>query len=477
VAETVALVLAAGQGKRMRSRLPKVLHPIGGRPMLAHVLAAARGAGIGRLGVVVGYEGERVRAALAAAGVAAGVEFILQPEQRGTGDAVMAARPWVPAGGTLLVLCGDTPLLTPDLLRDLLDRHARRRFAATLLSARLADPDGYGRILRGPDGRVRAIVEQADCTPEEARVNEVNTGIGCYGSDELFAALERVTPDNAQGEFYLTDAVGVLCGEGRPVEALPVDDVRLVFGVNDRAGLAAAERALRERTLERLLAQGVTVVDPATTFVDDRAEIGPDTVLLPLTFIEGPCLIGEGCRLGPGAHLRDSRLGASVAVWHSVVESSELGDGVEVGPYSHLRPGTRLAAGARVGNFAELKNAAVGPGSKVPHHSYLGDVDLGADVNVGAGTVTVNFDGADKHPTRVGDRAFLGCNTNLIAPVEVGEGAYVAAGSTVTEDVPPGALAIARARQVVKPGWVSRRFGARRAGRSPEGEERERRDR
>lgn len=480
MADTVALVLAAGIGKRMNSDLPKVLHAVGGRPMVAHVLDAARGAGVERLAAVVGHGAEQVRAALRQqaardgalrAGEPAGVTYLVQAQPRGTGDAVLTARRWVPPGATLLVLYGDTPLLTAGLLRDLLATQARRRASATLLTASLPDPEGYGRILRGPDGRLRGIVEQADCTPEQAAVHEVNTGIGCYRADDLFAALERVAPDNAQGEIYLTDAVGLLCREGRPVEALPVDDVRLVLGVNDRRGLAAAEGALRERTLERLFVAGVSVVDPASTFVDDRAVVGRDTVLLPMTVIEGRCVIGAGCRVGPGAHLRESRLGAGVAVWHSVVEASDLGDGVEVGPYSHLRPGTRLAAGAHVGNFAELKNAEVGPGSKVPHHSYLGDVQVGREVNVGAGTVTVNFDGAAKHRTRVGDHAFLGCNSNLVAPVEIGEDAYVAAGSTVTHDVPPAALAVARARQAVKPGWVERRFGPRSGGRTAPGAE------
>lgn len=457
--EIVALVLAAGEGKRMKSEQAKVLHEVGGRPMLAHVLAAARGAGLDRLAVVVGHAGAQVAAAVDADEGTPRAEVLVQPEQRGTGDAVLAARAWVPAGATLLVLYGDTPLLTAPLVAGLVASHARSGAAATLLTAVLDDPRGYGRIVRDGDGRLRAIVEQADCTAEQSALREVNTGIGCYRAGELLAALDRVTPDNAQGELYLPDAVGLLRREGRSVEALAVEDARLVLGVNDRAGLAAAERVLRERTLERLLAGGVTIVDPATTYVDDRAQIGADTVLMPMTFIEGRCSVGRFCRIGPGAHLRSSRLGERVQVLHSLVEESDLGDGTQVGPYSHLRPGTSLAVGVHVGNFAELKNASVGPASKVPHHSYLGDVEIGAGVNVGAGTVTVNYDGAAKHRTRVGDRAFLGCNANLVAPVDVGPGAYVAAGSTLTEDVAAGALAVARARQVVKAGWVERRFG------------------
>jgi bifunctional UDP-N-acetylglucosamine pyrophosphorylase/glucosamine-1-phosphate N-acetyltransferase len=455
LAGTVAVVLAAGLGTRMNSDLVKVLHRVGGVPMVAHVVEAALGCGADAVVVVVGNQGERVRAAL---GGVRGVRFAVQAEQRGTGHAVLAARRAVGDAEHVVVLYGDAALVTPEVLRPLVDRHRSGTAAATLLTAELDDPAGYGRIVRGPDGRVLRIVEEADATPAERAIREWNTGIGAYRAELLWPALARLRADNAKGEFYLTDVVGLLVADGLAVEAVVTPHAELVEGVDDRADLARAEATLRERVIRRLFEEGVTVVDPASTWVDVRARIGRDTVIHPFTIIEGPCQVGPGCRLGPSARIVSSRLGAGVTVVQSTVEDAVVADGVEVGPYAHVRPGTRLEVGVRVGNFAEIKNSRIGPGSKVPHHSYVGDADVGAGVNVGAGVVTVNYDGLRKHRTVVADGAFLGCNANLVAPVTVGPGAFVAAGSTVTEDVPAGTLAIARARQVNKHGWAEGRL-------------------
>jgi bifunctional UDP-N-acetylglucosamine pyrophosphorylase/glucosamine-1-phosphate N-acetyltransferase len=460
VGDTVAVVLAAGLSKRMRSETIKVLHKVGGMEAVGRVVRAAASARVDRIAVVVGHQGERVREALAPWQVT----FVEQPAPRGTGDAVLRAEAATQGAADVLVLYGDGAVITGDLIAELLRRHRAGGAAATLLTGEMDDPAGYGRIVRGPDDGVRAIVEESDCTPEQRRIREWYTGVACYRRADLYEALHQVGTANAQGEVYLTDAVGILAASGRKVAAFCSDRAEEAIGVDDRADLAQAERILRERVLARLFASGVTVVDPATTYVDERAEIGQDTVLGPMTIVEGPCRIGRSCVIGPGAHVVGSEVGDGVRITHSVVEGSRIAARCSIGPFAHLRPGTVLGADVEVGNFAEIKNSGVGAGSKAHHHSYIGDADLGERVNVGAGVITVNYDGRRKHRTVVADDAFLGCNVNLIAPVTVGRGAYVAAGSTVNQPVPDGALAIARQRQENKAGWA-----ARRAARPPEG--------
>lgn len=431
--------------------------------MLLRVLEAVRDAGLRRAVVVTGYQAAAVRAAVEGAREVLqplDVGFAHQPEQRGTGDAAARALEGQAEAGTVLVLYADTPLVQSAEVAGLVRAHAGSGAAATLLTARVPDPRGYGRIVRDRAGRVRAVVEERDATPAERGIDEINTGIGCFEAAALRSALARCRPANAQGEVYLTDAVAMLAAEGLAVQTVSAADAESVLGVNDRRGLAHAEARLRTRTLERWMDQGVTVVDPRTTYVEDDCVLAPDTVLWPMTVIRAGSRVGRGCQLGPGAHVEASELGDGVRVWYSVVEGSRVGAGCRIGPFSHLRPGTELDERVEVGNFAELKNARVGAGTRQHHHSYVGDADLGRQVNVGAGVITVNYDGARKHRTRVGDGAFLGCNANLVAPVEVGAGGYVAAGSTVTEAVPADALAIARARQVVKPGWAARRRAA-----------------
>jgi bifunctional UDP-N-acetylglucosamine pyrophosphorylase/glucosamine-1-phosphate N-acetyltransferase len=454
------VILAGGQGTRMKSSLPKVLHPVAGRPMVGYVVDAVRALEPGLVVVVVGYRAETVRAYLGD-----GLTYALQEPQLGTGHAFMVAQG---ALGTdeadLLLLYGDIPLVRPGTLRGLLDRHRATGAAATILTTVPVAPTGYGRVVRDPDsGRVRGIVEEADATLDERAIREVNTGIYCFKVPEVLPLLDRLTAANRQKELYLPDLIAIMAGQGDLVETLVTPDPGEVEGVNLRSQLARAEARCRADILDVLMRSGVTVVDPASTYVDWGVEIGPDTVLEPGTILRGRTRIGRDCVIGPWSQLVDTVVADGCRVWASVLEASELEPGASVGPFSHLRAGVRVGREARVGNFVELKNTAVGRGAKVPHHSYVGDADIGAEANIGAGVVVVNYDGLNKHRTRVGDAAFVGCNTNLIAPVQVGDGAYTAAGSTVTLDVPPGSLAVARSGQRNLEGWVDRRRPGTRA--------------
>jgi bifunctional UDP-N-acetylglucosamine pyrophosphorylase/glucosamine-1-phosphate N-acetyltransferase len=451
-------VLAAGQGKRMRSAVPKVLHKVGGLPMVNHVCDALRAVPADRVMVVLSPQAPEVREALPP-----DVLVVWQDEPLGTGDAARRALPEIAVDDVVLIVCADTPLLRPATLQELVRRHqialaAEPTVGISLLSAVVDDPTGYGRIIRDDAGRVVAIVEQGDLKGEQLSLREVNAGIYCLTGCVLHRYLHRLQPGNSQGEYLLTDVVQLAIADGNTVEAITAPEAE-VIGVNSRDRLAVAEAIHRRRKLDDLMAAGVTVVDPAATYVDAGVKVGFDTILWPQTFILGECSIGEGCQIGPGAHLVSTRIGDRVRVQYSTVEMSEVGDDCVIGPYAHLRPNTRLGAQVAVGNYAELKNTSVGQGTKIHHHSYLGDAEVGVGVNIGAGVVTVNYDGNSKHPTSIGDGAFIGCNANLVAPIVVGKRGYVACGSSLTEDVPPGALAIARARQTVIPGWVERRFG------------------
>jgi bifunctional UDP-N-acetylglucosamine pyrophosphorylase/glucosamine-1-phosphate N-acetyltransferase len=438
----------------MKSRQAKVLHPVAGRPMIHHVLEAARTAGARRVVVVIGVQAEAVKAELAGR---AGVTAVVQKTRRGTGDAVrVAGQALRDLEGDLLVLCGDVPLLSADTLKALVTRHRRTRAALTVLTARLANPTGYGRIIRR-HGQITAIVEERDATPEEKRIDEINSGTYVFRADQLRRAVRRIRPNNVQREYYLTDAVRLLLAAGEKVSAYQAPDPREILGVNDRTQLAVVGRLLNNRVLRDLMVSGVTVIDPATTWIDARARVGRDTVLYPGVHIEGACEVGSGCRIHSGVRLVETRVedGATV-LDHCVLESSRVGPGAQVGPFAHLRPGSDLGPQVKVGNFVETKKAVLGKGTKASHLSYLGDAEIGADVNVGAGTITCNYDGERKHLTRLADGVFIGSDTQLVAPVTVGKGAYVGAGSTITDDVPPQALAVSRARQVNKEGWVSR---------------------
>lgn len=452
-----AVILAAGLGTRMRSELAKVLHPVAGRPMIQKVQSILREAGFHQQVVVVGYQADEVaRVATELPGIT--VRIARQPEQRGTADAVMqglAALQEVNEG-QLLVVNGDAPLLRPETVRRMVETHLSSEALCTLLTARVDDPTGYGRILRDEAGRCVAVVEEPDATPEQRAIDEINAGLYLFDLGALRWALPQVGAENRQHEYYLTDVVAHLAARGT-VATFPVDDPAEIHGINDRIQLAQAEKILRRRILEHWMAKGVTVVDPDTTFVDDEVQLGRDTVLLPMTFLEGPTTVGRGCRIGPNTRIVASRLGDHVEVQMAVLLEAEVGDGCRIGPFAYLRPGTRLAERVKVGDFVEIKNSRIGTGSKVPHLSYVGDATVGAGVNLGAGTITCNYDGRRKYPTTIGDGAFIGSHTSLVAPVTVGDGAFVAAGSVITKNVPPDALGIARGRQRNVERWAARR--------------------
>jgi bifunctional UDP-N-acetylglucosamine pyrophosphorylase / glucosamine-1-phosphate N-acetyltransferase len=456
-APAAVVVLAAGHGTRMRSSVPKVLHEIAGRSLLGHVLAAVEPLGADRTLVVVGHDRERVTEHLAALSPEA--TPVVQDEQLGTGHAAALALATLPddVDGTVVVVPGDTPLLRTATLQELLDRHAVTSAAATLLSAELADPTGYGRVVRDGDGQVAAIVEERDANEPTRALREVNTSVYAFDADALRGCLARIGSDNAQGEQYLTDVVGLLVADGRVVSGVRVDDADETLGVNDRVQLATAARLLRDRLVEAWLRDGAGIVDPATTWVDVGVRLASDCVIHPHTQLLGATSVAAFAEVGPDSTLVDTAVAERAEVVRSHCRQAVIGPDSDVGPYSYLRPGTRLGRGAKVGAYVETKNAEIGDGSKVPHLSYVGDATIGRGTNVGAATVFVNYDGVAKHHTTVGDEVRIGSDTMLVAPVEVGDGAYTAAGSVVTDDVPPGALAVGRARQRTIPGWTARR--------------------
>ena len=445
-----AIVMAAGQGTRMHSDLVKVLHPLNGLPMISHVLEMCRRLGVKRTLVVIGYQAERVRDAL---GVLP-VEFVVQAEQRGTAHAVLQAEGALQGfEGNVLVLSGDVALLSDALVERLAATHLRTRAHATLVTTRLASPHGYGRILRDPRRVFRAIVEEVEATPAERRVTEINASIYCFRAPRLFAALHRVKPSTVKKELYLPEVLPILRKAGGRIATVLAEDPREALGINTRAELAEAAAVLRRRVVDRLMAAGVTCLDPASVHVSSLATVGRDTTLYPNVQIEGRTCIGAGCTVHAGSRIRDSRLGNRVTILDGcVIVESEIADDCAIGPYAHLRPGSHLKRKVKVGNFVEVKKSVIGEGSKVPHLTYVGDATLGERVNVGAGTITCNYDGFAKHRTIIEDEAFIGSNTSLVAPVKIGRGAIVAAGSSITQEVPPDALAFGRAQQVNKEG-------------------------
>lgn len=448
----LAIVLAAGQGKRMKSKLYKVLHPVCGKPLVGHVLDTVKKVNCERSIVVVGHGAEAVQSYLGTS-----AEYVLQAQQLGTGHAVKQAKDLLGnEEGITIVICGDTPLVTPETLEELMKLHQSKGAAATVLSAVMDNPKGYGRIIRGEDGAVVQIVEQKDCTPEQDAVNEINTGTYCFDNAKLFAALDKVTNHNAQQEYYLTDVIGIMVEEGEIVSAFVTDDHSESIGVNDRVALSEAERFMRQRIIKNHMLNGVTIIDPSSTYIGADVTIGSDTVIYPGTTISGNTIIGEQCVIGPSTEIEDSRLQDRVTIKHSVLHQAEAGNGTSVGPFAYLRPGTKLGEQVKVGDFVEIKNASLDDGSKVSHLSYIGDAKVGKNVNIGCGAITVNYDGYNKSITEIEDDAFIGSNVNLIAPVKVGKGAYVVAGSTITHSVSDNDLAIARQRQENKSGYAEK---------------------
>ncbi|HOJ77239.1 MAG TPA: bifunctional UDP-N-acetylglucosamine diphosphorylase/glucosamine-1-phosphate N-acetyltransferase GlmU [Bacillota bacterium] len=448
-----SLVLAAGQGTRMKSRHPKVLHHLLGKPMLKYVINAAQAAGAEPVIIVVGFEGQKVIDT-----IGTGHQYVWQKEQLGTGHAVMMAREKLAdMAGEVLVLYGDTPLLKPETLKQLVTIKRSQNVAATILTTTMNDPKGYGRIVRNTEGNIVAIIEEKDANPEQKAINEVNTGVYCFDIQALLAALDRLTPNNAQGEYYLTDVFEIFVSQGLKVAGMLLEDSQEVMGPNDRIQLAKTEEYLKMAINERLMAEGVTIVDPKFTYIDPEVTIGRDTIILPGTFINGKTTIGENCVIGPHTRIVNSVIGAGTEIQFSQIIEAQIGIDNSIGPFAYIRPGTISEANVKFGDFVEIKNCSIGAGSKVPHLTYLGDTELGKDVNIGAGTITCNYDGVNKHKTIIKDNSFIGSNSNLVAPVTIGSNVTIAAGSTITKDVPDGSLGIARSRQEVRMNWKSPR--------------------
>lgn len=450
--KTCAVILAAGKGTRMKSKRPKVLHAICDKPMVGHVLAAVEEVvEKGEIHIVTGYGAEQVEGELGE-----GYVYVRQAEQLGTGHAVLMAKDHLRnKKGETLVLAGDTPLIRGASLKALLEIHRQNKAAVTVLTAQVDDPTGYGRIIRNREGWIEKIVEHKDATDDERQVKEINAGIYCFDTEKLLFALGRITNQNAQGEYYLTDCIEVLSRQGERIGAYTVSDPLEVLGVNDRVALAQAEKIMRRQINEAHMRNGVTLIDPDNTYIGPEVLIGQDTVIHPGTILKGKTVIGEGCQIGPFVQLSDVTVGRQATVTQSQGLQAIIGAEATVGPFAYLRPGTVIGERCRIGHFVEIKNSQIGADSKIPHLSYVGDATIGERVNWGCGSITVNYDGQQKHRTTVGDDSFIGCNVNLVAPVEVGEGAYIAAGSTITRPVPPDSLAIARERETIKENYVA----------------------
>jgi bifunctional UDP-N-acetylglucosamine pyrophosphorylase/glucosamine-1-phosphate N-acetyltransferase len=455
LSKRMAIVLAAGQGKRMKSKQYKVLHQVCGKPLVGHVADALQQV-VERTVMIVGHGAEAVQA-YAEQAWSGQIEFAHQEQQLGTGHAVQqAGRLLAEDNGVTFVVCGDTPLIREQTLLEMLAMHQSSAAAATILTAKLSDPTGYGRIVRDSQGQVLRIVEQKDASSQEQTIDEINTGTYCFDNQLLFSALQNITNNNAQQEYYLTDVIGILQTQGHTVAAYCTPDASEAIGINDRIALAEAELAMRMRIVREHMLNGVTIIDPSHTYIEKEVVIGADTVIYPGTVLKGATTIGEDCRLGPNCELTDSVIGDAVYIRHSVLEKAEVGAHTTIGPFAYLRPGSKLGEHVKVGDFVELKNATLGDHSKVSHLSYVGDAKVGKNVNIGCGAITVNYDGYNKHLTEIDDEAFIGSNVNLIAPVKVGKGAYVVAGSTITHEVNENDLAIAREKQVNKPGYAEK---------------------
>jgi len=447
--DSTAIVLAAGQGTRMNSKLPKVLHKVAGIPMLGHVLNTLDRADIKRKIVVLGYGAELIEEWLPE-----GIEVVYQRERLGTGHAVLQAEKLLQGvTGNVMVVCGDTPLLQKATLKNLHERHINTQAKVTILTAVISNPQGYGRIIR-ENNEIKAIIEEKDAKNQEKAIREINTGTYCFSADFLINNLAKLTNTNAQGEYYLTDLIKLAVKEGLKVEAFVLDDIKESLGINNRIQLAEAEKVLQLRVLEKLMLDGVTIIDPSSTYIGCVVEVGADSIIYPGTILEGQTIIGQDCLMGPGVRIVDSTIGNNCQIQNAVILESKVGNNCSIGPFAYLRPGTILEDHVKIGDFVEIKKSVIGRGSKVPHLSYVGDAFLGEKVNIGCGTITCNYDGKNKHITRIEDGAFIGSNTNLIAPVTVGKNAVIGAGSTINKDVPANALGIAREKQKNISDWA-----------------------
>ncbi|AHI54784.1 bifunctional UDP-N-acetylglucosamine diphosphorylase/glucosamine-1-phosphate N-acetyltransferase GlmU [Listeria ivanovii] len=447
-----AVVLAAGQGTRMKSKLYKVLHPVCGKPMVEHVVDQISTLDVDKVVTIVGHGAEKVQEHLAGKS-----EFVKQEEQLGTAHAVLQAKAALAEkDGVTLVVCGDTPLIEASTMEALLKYHHEKRAKATILTTVIEDPTGYGRIIRDDLGIVEKIVEHKDATEKEQRISEINTGTYCFDNKSLFEALEKVSNDNVQGEYYLPDVIKILKDSDEVVAAYRMESFEESLGVNDRIALAEASKLMQRRINENHMRNGVTLINPESTYIDINVEIGQDTVIEPGVMLRGNTVIGDDCVVTSGSEIVNSIIGERAHIKSSAIFESKVGDDVQIGPYAHLRPGSDIHNNVKIGNYVETKKAVVGEGTKLPHFIYMGDAEIGKNVNIGCGSIAVNYDGKNKAKTIIGDDVFVGCNSNLIAPVKVGNRAFIAAGSTITKDVPDDALGIARAKQDNKIGYAKR---------------------
>jgi len=446
----MAIILAAGEGKRMKSKNSKVVHNICGKSLIEWVYDAVSGAGIDETIVVVGHRADQVKECMGDR-----VKYAFQSQQLGTGHAVMQAEEYLRGKeGYVFVLYGDTPLITAKTISECISLHKKNGNAVTVVTAEFDDPTGYGRIVRDEHGNVIKIVEQRDASDEEKKIKEINSGLYCFTISSLLESLKKLTNDNDQGEFYITDTIGILIKEGFKAGAMKLENPAEILGINDRVQLYQASEHIRRRILEEHMKSGVTIIDPATTYIDEGVKIGIDTVVYPGTIIEGNTVIGEDCIIGPNSRLVDAKVGNGTEVNSSVILNSTIGNDVRIGPFAYIRPESVIGNNVKIGDFVEIKKSVVGDKTKIPHLAYIGDAEIGKNTNIACGVITVNYDGKKKNKTIVGNNSFVGCNVNLIAPVEVKDNSYIAAGSTITEDVPEYSLAIARERQVIKENWV-----------------------